>query len=503
MERLALNGTVKSIYNTLVANGITLHRCKHQLVEFNVSLKRNDFGPDILRMTKRHYRELLALLPEGVGITDLNENLVFVNDAFAKILGYEIEELRGMNILNLVSEEGLDKIQEESSKRQAGISSVYETEIKHKDGKKIVVRVSAVPRRDEDSNVIGTIAVLHDITQEKLAEQELRKLSRAVEQSPASVVITDSEGIIEYVNPKFSVLTGYSFKEAVGKNPRILKTNLTPKETHEDLWKTLKDGRSWRGQFVNRKKDGDLYWEEAWISPIFSPEGNVSHFVAVKQDITQRIMADRRAAQSHRDLELYASFLQHDIRNDLQVIMNHAEAALMLMEGASKVKGYIQTVEAASERMVHLLDVFGRPGAAEERDLISILESVKAHAVKTHSNLRVVIKSDLKRAELESARLIALVFDNLIRNSAEFSDGEVEVVIEVSQNNGQIQTIFRDDGPGIPKEILPSLFEKGASTTGGGFGLYLSKKVVEGYGGSIELIQDDRGASFRILLPSS
>jgi signal transduction histidine kinase len=214
-------------------------------------------------------------------------------------------------------------------------------------------------------------------------------------------------------------------------------------------------------------------------------------------------MADRRAAQSHRDLELYASFLQHDIRNDLQVIMNHAEAALMLMEGASKVKGYIQTVEAASERMVHLLDVFGRPGAAEERDLISILESVKAHAVKTHSNLRVVIKSDLKRAELESARLIALVFDNLIRNSAEFSDGEVEVVIEVSQNNGQIQTIFRDDGPGIPKEILPSLFEKGASTTGGGFGLYLSKKVVEGYGGSIELIQDDRGASFRILLPSS
>ena len=247
----------------------------------------------------------------------------------------------------------------------------------------------------------------------------------------------------------------------------------------------------------------DLYWEDAWISPIFSSDGDVTHYVAVKEDITQRVMADREAAHSHRDLELYASFLQHDIRNDLQVIMNHAEAALMLIDEESAVKDYIQTVEAASERMVHLLDIFGRPGAADERNLIAILEKVKTQAEKAHSNLKVIIQSESPAVELQSARLIAIVFDNLLRNSAAFSEGDVAVVIEVSQEEGNVQTIISDNGPGIPEEIRPSLFEKGASTTGGGFGLYLSKKVVEGYGGSIELIANDQGTAYRILLPIS
>jgi PAS domain S-box-containing protein len=454
-------------------------------------------------MTKRHYRELLALLPEGVGITDLDENLVFVNDAFAKILGYELNDLRGMNVFNLVSEEDADVLRRENSERLSGVSSAYEIEMKRKDGTPIVVRVSAVPRKDENDNVIGTVAVVIDVTKEKETEQELRKLSRAVEQSPTSVVITDSEGTIEYVNPRFSVLTGYTLREAVGENPRILKSGLTPAETYEDLWRTLKEGRSWRGLFVNKKKNGDLYWEDAWISPIFSSEGNVTNYVAVKEDITQRIMADKEAAHSHRDLELYASFLQHDIRNDLQIIMNHAEAALMLIKEENAVKGYIQTVEAASERMVHLLDIFGRPGAADERNLIAILDRVKVQAEKAHSNLNVTIKSKKEVVELQSARLISIVFDNLLRNSAEYSEGDVSVVIEVSQVDGTIQTIISDDGPGIPIDIQSSLFEKGASTTGSGFGLYLSKKVVEGYGGSIELIEKDQGTAYRILLPAS
>jgi signal transduction histidine kinase len=181
----------------------------------------------------------------------------------------------------------------------------------------------------------------------------------------------------------------------------------------------------------------------------------------------------------------------------------HAEAALMLIDEENTVKEYIQTVEVASERMVHLLDIFGRPGAADERDLINILEQVKAQAEKAHSNLSVVIQSDLPKVELQSARLIAIVFDNLLRNATEYSEGDVAVVIEVTEDGGAIQTIISDNGPGIPEEIRPSLFEKGVSTTGEGFGLYLSKKVVEGYGGSIELVSKDQGTAYRILLPTS
>ena len=454
-------------------------------------------------MTKRNYRELLALLPEGIGITDLNENLVFVNEAFAQILGYDLDDLRGMNVFDLVSEESAEKLRGETSGRLTGISSAYELEMIRRNGQPVVVRVSAVPRKDENDGVIGSIAVVIDVTKEKIAEQDLRKLSRAVEQSPTSVVITDSEGAIEYVNPRFSVLTGYSLQESIGKNPRILKSELTPKDTHDDLWRNLKEGRAWRGLFVNKKKNGELYWEDAWISPIFSPEGEITHYVAVKEDITQRITADRKAAQSHRDLELYASFLQHDIRNDLQVIMNHAEAALMLIEEESTIRDYVQTVEAASERMVHLLDIFGLPGAADDRDLIEILGKVKTRAEKTHSNLTVEIHPSTQSAELQSARLIPIVFDNLVRNSAEYSERKVTVIFEVSQHEGNLQIIVRDDGPGIPEEIRPRLFEKGVSTTGGGFGLYLSRRVVEGYGGSIELIQQNPGTVYRILLPTS
>lgn len=469
-----------------------------------MSTKKNDSSrPDILRMTKKRYRELLAFLPEGVGITDLNENLVFVNDAFAKMLKYELSELRGMNVMDLIPEEEHDKIRNATASRMEGVSSAYEIGMIRKDNERITVRVSGVPRRDENNEVTGSIAVVIDVTKEDLVEQELRKLSRAVEQSPTSVVITDAESNIEYVNPRFSVLTGYSLEEVLGESPRILKSGLTKEDTYTELWQTLKEGRAWRGLFVNKKKNGELYWEDAWISPIFSSDGHITHYVAVKEDITQRIAAEQRVAQSHRDLELYASFLQHDIRNDLQIIMNHIEAAKLLVNGASPSKQYLDTAEAASERIVHLLDIFGRPGAADDRDLLKILEKVKSQAVKAHTNLTVDVKSDTKDTELQSARLLPIVFDNLLRNSAEYSKGDVKVTISVSREGGRIKAVLSDDGPGIDTEVRDNLFQKGASTTGGGFGLYLCKKVIEGYGGSIELVPQDKGTAYRILLPAS
>jgi len=467
------------------------------------SKKRDSNRSDILTMTKRAYEELLALLPEGVGITDLDENLVFVNDAFAKMLNYNVSELRGKKVTDLVPVEYQDKLLGETASRVGGVSSAYEMEMIRKDKKRIMVRVSAVPRRDENDKIVGTIAVVIDVTRENLVEQELRKLSLAVEQSPTSVVITDSEANIEYVNPRFSILTGYSLEEALGQNPRILKSGQTPEETYTELWQTLREGRTWRGMFVNRKKSGELYWEDAWISPIFGSEGDITHYVAVKEDITKRIAAERIATQSYRDLELYASFLQHDIRNDLQVIMNHIEAAKLHLSGTSPVDQYLDTAEAASERMVHLLDVFGRPGAADERDLLKILERCKNQAEKAHTNLTVSIKANTEETELQSARLLSIVFDNLLRNSAEYSKGDVQVSIEISRDDRKIQISIRDDGPGIDESIRESLFQKGASTTGGGFGLYLCRKVIEGYEGTIDYVPQNIGTVYRIVLPAS
>jgi PAS domain S-box-containing protein len=452
----------------------------------------------------RHYRELITHLPEGVGIVDLDETLIFANQEFACMLGYELDELIGKNLIDLLEGGELDSVRAETAKRRIGVSSSYDLTMIRKDGGRITVKVSAVPRRDEQDNVIGTIAVVSDISVEKEREVELLKLKGAVEASPTSIVITDSEGTIEYVNPKFSELTGYSSEEAIGANPRILKSGKTPRSVYDNLWRTIKSGEIWRGRFVNKKKNGELYWEDAWISPIRRASGDTTHFVAVKEDITKRVIAEEKLRYSYQDLELYASFLSHDMRNDLQVLMNHAEAAMMLIDSEARAYEYIKIVQAASERMVNLLDVFGRPAEEDETDIIKIIKHTARTAEKTHSGLRVALETLEQNARVRSARLVPLVFDNLFRNSAEFSSNGVLIEIQVYREDDMICIEIHDDGPGIPEEIRPNLFTKGASSRGGGFGLYLTRKVIEAYGGTIELLQAEnhRGASFLIRLPA-
>lgn len=466
--------------------------------------KDEQFNREDFHLDEKHYRELLIYLPEGVGITDLEEKLVFVNDELAAMLGYEYHELLGMRIYDLIPEREKSLLDGESSRRAVGVSSGYNMRMIRKDGGEIIVRISGVPRRDENDNVIGTMAVVIDVTAEQEKEIELLKLSGAITASPTSIVITDLEGTIEYVNPKFTELTGYTSEEAVGENPRILKTDRTPSETYDDLWKTLTSNKVWHGRFVNRKKNGELYWEEAWISPIFNPDGEATHYVAVKEDITRNVIAEEKLHLSHQDLELYTSFLQHDLRNDLQVLMSHAEASLMMVENKSRAYDYIEIVQAASERMLKLLDVFGHPADADEVDIVQIIEKCKYQAEKTHPNLTVNIDVNTEETELMSARLIPMVFDNLFRNSAEYAENDVTVTIEIGSEDDFIHLTFSDDGPGVSKKIEPKIFQKGASTTGGGFGLYLTKKVVEGYCGKIEYIPDKTrtGAMFRIQLPS-
>lgn len=151
-----------------------------------------------------------------------------------------------------------------------------------------------------DSGYVNLYAF--DISEQKSAEQTLRKLSRAVEQSPATVVITDVKGNIEYANPKFTQLTGYALEEALGQNPRILKSNLTPVDVYQDLWSTIRSGGHWRGEFCNRKKNGELYWENASISPLFNEKGEITHFIAVKEDITDRKQAEAALRASEERL---------------------------------------------------------------------------------------------------------------------------------------------------------------------------------------------------------
>ena len=185
---------------------------------------------------------------------------------------------------------------------------------------------------DRQPRPVGRWMMLRDITSRKQAEIELQKLSRAVHYSPVSFVITDATGAIEYVNLKFSDVTGYTFYEAMGQNPRILKSGQTPPEVYQDLWATILSGREWSGEFANRKKNGDLYWEDAIIAPIVTDLGEITHFVAVKEDITRRKLAEEALRQytaeleaSNAELDAFAHTVAHDLNNPLGVLIGFSE----------------------------------------------------------------------------------------------------------------------------------------------------------------------------------
>ncbi|MBE2221896.1 MAG: PAS domain S-box protein, partial [Anaerolineae bacterium] len=165
------------------------------------------------------------------------------------------------------------------------------------------IELTTFPMLDENGRVGSVIEYVRDISEQKRIETELRKLSRAVEQNPSSIVITDINGTIEYVNPKFTQVTGYSQDYVVGGNPRILKSEVTDPVIFEELWENVTAGKEWHGEFINRKKNGDIYWESALLSPIKDENGEITHIVAVKEDITERKQLEQQLLQHQEHLE--------------------------------------------------------------------------------------------------------------------------------------------------------------------------------------------------------
>ena len=195
-----------------------------------------------------------------------------------------------------------------------------------------------------------------EIAKRERVELELRKLTRAVEQSPVSIVITNLEGLIEYVNPHFIRDTGYSFAEALGKNPRILKTDLTPAATHRQLWETIAAGKEWRGEFANRKKDGSLYYESATISPITDVHGIITHYIAVKEDITER-------KQIEQSLQ--------EVRSRLHLLSDNLEAAALYVYSHDTTgQPHFEYLSAGMEKLTGIKPEFVLQDAAYLHDLI-------------------------------------------------------------------------------------------------------------------------------------
>lgn len=240
------------------------------------------------RKNERQMKSILETTSEGFWMVDNDRNTTGLNAEMARILGRPREEVIGRDFFDFMDEHSRNVLNEQLKLRKRGQGSSYEASFINNEGKNVPCLLHGTPLLDDDGRQIGSFAMVSDLTEQKKAQEKLAKLSNAVEHSPVTVAITDREGTIEYVNPKFTELSGYTYDEAVGQNPRVLKSGLMDQQVYVDLWKTIASGREWHGELCNKKKNGEIYWERASISPIFDIRGEITHFIGIKEDITQQ-----------------------------------------------------------------------------------------------------------------------------------------------------------------------------------------------------------------------
>ena len=369
---------------------------------------------------------------------------------------------------------------------------------------------------NEECNVLDELAMdisfaldfMEGEKMRKLFEEEMRKYHRAVEQSPLSIFITDVEGNIEFVNKKFTVLTGYSFEEAIGKNPRILQSGFTKPEVYKDLWTTILSGREWNGELLNKKKNNDFFWEAASISPVFLDK-EITHFVAVKEDITEKKLMHEQLIESKEKAEranqLKSEFLaqmSHEIRTPINVIVSFL--GLINEEDCTKKNDTVQlalnSIHSSSNRITRTIDMILNMSELQigsyetifsEFDIYDTLLAHLLNEFRQPANAKNILLNYVpdtdKLTVYADEYSVGHIFSNLIDNAIKYTEnGEVtlhpfrngkdELVIEVS-----------DSGIGISEEYIENLFdpftqeEQGYTRRyeGNGLGLAIVKKYCD------------------------
>ncbi len=389
---------------------------------------------------------------------------------------------------------------------------------------------SAAPVRAASGNVVAVIETLDDITARKQIEEELCMFSYVVQQSPLCIVITDSQGCIEYVNPKFTEVTGYSEEDVLGKNPAILKSGETTREEYQKLWETILAGREWQGEFHNRKKSGDLYWEQAMIAPIKDSNGFVTHFVSIKEDVTEKKQLENklRYSQKMEAVGQLAGGVAHDFNNLLTAIIGYA--SIMEMQGGEeqRVKRCAESIVQAAERGAKLtkgLLAFSRQQAeslttVSLNDVVGRVKNLLERDADGPFMCDVLLSPELLLIMGDSIQVEQLIM-NLVTNAKEAMPDGGKLTIEAgrciieqdfiaSHGFGQPGVFavlsVTDTGKGMDNEIIKRMYEPFFSTKevgqGNGLGLSLVYGVVKRHKGFIICeSQPGEGTCFRVYYP--
>jgi PAS domain S-box-containing protein len=349
------------------------------------------------------------------------------------------------------------------------------------------------------------------------AEEQVRKLTRAVEQSPASVVITDTEGRIEYVNPKFTSLTGYAAEEVLGQNPRILKSGEHPREFYEGLWSTILAGREWRAEIHNRKKNGELFWEQSSVSPVRDREGNITHFVAVKEDVTERKRMEEERERLISELDAFSHTVAHDLKNPLSAVLGFAElltardAVLSPKDVSESLDAVRQSARKMNSIIEELLLLAGvrktdvEPLPVEMAVVVSGALQRLSHMTADHAPQ--IVLPDKWPVVLGHAPWIEEVWANYLSNAMKYGGKPPRLELGADTTGGNVRFWVRDNGPGLTPEQQRRLFVpftrlQQVRATGSGLGLSIVRRTMEKLGGEAWVESEPgKGSRFGFTLP--
>ncbi len=485
---------------------------------------------EALRQSEEKYRALTSDAGDAIVLIDTKGNILEANKKAEEIFGYTKEEVLNAHFTRFIPKEGLERTGaafKETVKKGSG--SLIDGVVLRKDGKTVSVDITASVIKYAGKE--GMQAIFRDITERKKTEEMQRKLSSAVEHTADIVIIAKRDGIIEYVNPAFEKITGYTRKEAIGKNPRILKSGKQDKKFYEYLWETILSGEVFYGVLVNKKKNGELYYAEKTITPVKDELGNITNFVSVDKDITESKKAEDILRENERLIYTskaksdFLASMSHELRTPLNAVIGFSELLKQNIAGELNQKQgrYVEDILTSGNHLLALINDILDLSKVEAGKVELVVEKlsvpqavnegltlVKEKAMRHNIKLKTELDPELEFIEADRLRFKQILF-NLLSNAVKFSKPEGGIVtVKTKKEGGMVRISVSDTGIGIEEEDMGKLFKEFEQISAGisrkyggtGLGLVISKKLVELHGGKISAeSRYGEGSTFTFLLP--
>lgn len=481
---------------------------------------------------KKLFETMFNAMSDAIVITDTKRRIQLINKGLETTFGYRQEELIGKTteVLYVSPEEYFETGKAVFNNESPRPTSFYTTLYKDKFGRSFPGETFGTKLFDNKNIWIGNLGIMRDITKRKQDEADLERLRVAIEQAGEVIVITDADGIIQYTNPAFEKVTGYTLDEAYLQNPRILKSGLQDEAFYKELWETISSGQTWTGRMVNKSKDGSLYTEKATISPVFNAVGYIINYVAIKRDITAQLKLEAQyiQAQKMESVGRLTGGVAHDFNNILAIIIGYTEMALEQVKPTEKLHadlGKIYDAAIRSADIVRQLLAFSRKQTIAPK-VLDLNKTVAGTLTMLHR----LIGEDIDLKWKPTANLAPVLIDpsqldqilaNLCVNARDAIDGVGKVTIETDfvtldqeycdnhlgfRPGEYVKLSVSDSGCGIEKDIINKIFEpffttKG--TSGTGLGLSTVFGIVKQNNGFVNLYSEvNEGTTFKIYLPA-